>query len=148
MIDKFLYKKLTSLFNIKDSLVIYDLSNTYFEGKKANSTLAQYGRSKEKRNDCKQVVFTGVINAQGFIRYSRIYEGNTPDVSTLEDMIRDLKVHSDTISDKVVVMDAGFASEENLQYLTGQNLRYVCVSRKQIKNYHINPNAPVYTVKD
>lgn len=148
LIDKILYKKLTGLFNIKDSLVIYDLSNTYFEGRKANSTLAQYGRSKEKRNDCKQVVFTGVINAQGFIRYSRIYEGNTPDVSTLEDMIKDLKVHSDTISDKVVVMDAGFASEENLQYLTRQNLKYVCVSRKQIKNYHINPNAPVYTVKD
>ena len=148
LIDKFLYKKLTGLFNIKDSLVIYDLSNTYFEGRKVNSTLAQYGRSKEKRNDCKQVVFTGVINAQGFIRYSRIYEGNTPDVSTLKDMIKDLKAHSDTISDKVVVMDAGFASEENLQYLTRQNLRYVCVSRKQIKNYHINPNAPVYTVKD
>ena len=148
LIDNFLYKKLTGLFNIKDSLVIYDLSNTYFEGRKANSTLAQYGRSKEKRNDCKQVVFTGVINAQGFIRYSRVYEGNTPDVSTLEDMIKDLKSHSDTISDKVVVMDAGFASEENLQYLTGQNLRYVCVSRKQIKHYHIDQNAPVYTVKD
>ncbi|KKL16511.1 hypothetical protein LCGC14_2494830, partial [marine sediment metagenome] len=148
LIDKFLYKKLTGMFNIKDSLVIYDLSNTYFEGRKANSTLARYGRSKEKRNDCKQVVFTGVINAQGFIRYSRIYEGNTPDVSTLEDMIKDLKAHSDTISDKVVVMDAGFASEENLEYLTGQHLKYVCVSRKQIKNYHINPNAPVYTVKD
>lgn len=148
LIDKFLYKKLTGLFNIKDSLVIYDLSNTYFEGRKTNSTLAQYGRSKEKRHDCKQVVFTGVINAEGFIRYSQIYEGNTPDVSTLENMIKDLKSHSDTIADKVVVMDAGFASEENLQYLTGQNLKYVCVSRKQIKNYHINLNAPVYTVKD
>ncbi len=148
LIDNFLYKKLTGMFNIKDSLVIYDLSNTYFEGRKANSTLAQYGRSKEKRNDCKQVVFTGVINAQGFIRYSRIYEGNTPDVSTLEDMIRDLKSHSDTISDKVVVMDAGFASEDNLKYLTGQKLRYVCVSRKRVKHYHIDHSAPVYTVKD
>ena len=148
LIDKFLYKKLTGLFNIKDSLVIYDLSNTYFEGRKANSKLARYGRSKEKRNDCKQVVFTGVVNAEGFIRYSRIYEGNAPDVSTLEDMINDLKRHSDTLSDKVVVMDAGFASEDNLEYLTGQKLKYVCVSRKQIKNYQIDQNAPVCTVKD
>lgn len=148
LIDKFLYKKLTGLFNIKDSLVIYDLSNTYFEGRKANSKLARYGRSKEKRNDCKQVVFTGVVNAEGFIRYSRIYEGNAPDVSTLEDMINDLKRHSDTLSDKVVVMDAGFASEENLEYLIGQKLKYVCVSRKQIKNYQTDQNAPVCTVKD
>jgi transposase len=148
LIDKFLYKKLTGLFNIKDSLVIYDLSNTYFEGRKANSKLARYGRSKEKRNDCKQVVFTGVVNAEGFIRYSRIYEGNAPDVSTLEDMINDLKRHSDTLSDKVVVMDAGFASEENLEYLIGQKLKYVCVSRKQIKDYQTDQNAPVCTVKD
>jgi transposase len=148
LIDKFLYKKLTGLFNIKDSLVIYDLSNTYFEGRKANSKLARYGRSKEKRDDCKQVVFTGVVNAEGFIRYSRIYEGNAPDVSTLEDMINDLKRHSDTLSDKVVVMDAGFASEDNLEYLTGQKLKYVCVSRKQIKNYQIDQSTPVCTVKD
>ena len=148
LIDKFLYKKLTGLFNIKDSLVIYDLSNTYFEGRKANSKLARYGRSKEKRDDCKQVVFTGVVNAEGFIRYSRIYEGNAPDVSTLEDMINDLKRHSDTLSDKVVVMDAGFASEDNLEYLTGQKLKYVCVSRKQIKDYQIDQDAPVCTVKD
>ena len=147
-IDKFLYGRFTDLFNIKDSLVIYDLSNTYFEGRKAHSKIARHGKSKEKRNDCKQVVFTGVINAQGFIRYSRIYEGNAADVNTLKDMIADLKVHSDTITDKVVVMDAGFASEENLEYLSKEQLKYVCVSRKQLKDYQLDKEASLHKIQD
>ncbi len=147
-IDKFLYGRFTDLFNIRDSLVIYDLSNTYFEGRKAHSKIAKHGKSKEKRNDCKQVVFTGVINAQGFIRYSRIYEGNAADVNTLKDMIADLKVHSDTIADKVVVMDAGFASEENLEYLSKEQLKYVCVSRKQLKDYQLDKEANLRKIQD
>lgn len=82
-IDKFLYNRIGEMFEIKDKLVIFDISNTYFESRKANSKIARYGRSKEKRSDCPVVVFTGVINAQGFIRHSRVYEGNKPDVDTL-----------------------------------------------------------------
>lgn len=147
-IDKFLYNRIVDLFDIKDSLVIYDLSNSYFEGRKASSKRARYGKSKEKRNDCKQVVFTGVINAQGFIRYSRIYDGNIADTVTLGDMIADLKGHSSHISDKTVVMDAGFASEENLEFLSGQGIKYVCVSRKRIKDYQVNKHSSLYTLKD
>lgn len=147
-IDRFLYKRFIDLFDIKDSLVIYDLSNTYFEGRKACSKLAKYGRNKEKRNDCKQVVFTGVINQQGFIRYSRIYEGNKADVPTLKDMIDDLKKHTLEYTKKVVVMDAGIASEDNIDYLTGEKLKYVCVSRKQIRDYHVDKDIPVILIKD
>lgn len=147
-IDKFLYNRIVNLFDIKDSLVIYDLSNTYFEGRKASSKKAKYGKSKEKRNDCKQIVFTGVINAQGFIRYSRIYDGNIADTVTLQDMITDLKKHSSHIKDKTVVMDAGFASEKNLEFLSVQGLKYVCVSRKRLKDYQVKKQAILHTITD
>lgn len=147
-IDKFLYNRIVDLFGIKDSLVIYDLSNTYFEGRKASSKIAKYGKNKEKRNDCKQVVFTGVINAKGFIRYSKIYDGATADTVTLQDMISELKKHSDQISDKTVVLDAGFASEENLEFLSARNLKYVCVSRKRIKDYQVDEKASIHTLTD
>lgn len=147
-IDQFLYNRIVNLFEIKDSLVIYDLSNTHFEGRKASSKMAKYGRNKQKRNDCKQVVFTGVINEQGFIRYSRVYDGNTADIVTLKNMIDDLKKHSGMVRDKTVVMDAGFASEENLEYLSAENIQYVCVSRKRIKNYQVEEGASVHVLKD
>lgn len=61
-IDNFLYKRINSMFGHEDRLVIFDISNTYFETSKKASALASYGRSKEKRIDCPLVVFTWVIN--------------------------------------------------------------------------------------
>ena len=54
----FLYQNTMDLFSLKDTLMIYDLTNTYFEGRKLGSLLAQFGKSKEKRSDCKIVSFS------------------------------------------------------------------------------------------
>jgi len=56
-IDKYLYNRITDMFDINDKLVIFDLSNTYFETRRAQSKIAKYGRSKEKRSDCPLDVF-------------------------------------------------------------------------------------------
>ena len=64
-----------------------DLTNFYFEGRKDASKKAQYGRSKEKRSDCKLLVLALAINTDGFIRYSAVLEGNTADPKSLPDMV-------------------------------------------------------------
>lgn len=148
-IERSLYNRISDMFSLDDTYVIYDLSNTYFEGRKAGSELARYSmNSKEKRTDCKQVVFTGVINAEGFIRHSRIYEGNTADSTTLGDMIADLSHHSENLSNKTVVMDAAFATEDNLAYLDEQGLKYVCVSHHRINDYRPIKHEDCYQMKD
>lgn len=134
-IDSFLYKRIGNLFDLEDKLVIFDISNTYFETRKPSSKIAKYGRSKEKRSDCPLVVFTGVINAEGFIRHSRIYEGNKTDASTLEDMIADLAGHSPDNVKQTIVMDAGIATGDNLELIKSKGYKYVCVSRKRLKEY-------------
>ena len=134
-IDHFLYQRITSMFELQDKLVIFDISNSYFETRKQDSKLASYGRSKEKRSDCPLVVFTGVINAEGFIRHSRIYGGNTADTTTMADMLADLVQHADPKSRQTVVMDAGIASEENLELVREKGFHYVCVSRHSLKDY-------------
>lgn len=134
-IDSFLYNRITNMFDLEDKLVIFDISNTYFESRKAHSKLAKHGRSKEKRNDCPIVVFTGVINAHGFIKHSRIYEGNKADTKTLPDMLADLDQHAGPAKKRTIVMDAGIASEENLALVREKGYGYVCVSRKRLKEY-------------
>lgn len=134
-IDAFLYQRISTLFNLEDRLVIFDISNTYFETRKTGSKLARHGRSKEKRSDCPLVVFTGVINAEGFIRHSRIYEGNKADTATLEDMLADLQRHTACGSKQTVVLDAGIASEENLVLIREKGYEYVCVSRHRLNDY-------------
>jgi len=147
-IDKYLYNKILDIFNIDDSIVIYDLSNTHFEGRKENSKIAKFGRNKQKRNDCKQVVFTGIINSAGFIRHSRIYEGNKADIATVEDMIRDLENHNSNTKDKIIVMDAGFASEDNLKFLDKNGYKYICVSRQRLKDETIETIKSKHSTED
>lgn len=142
LIDKYLYNRITDMFDINDKLVIFDLSNTYFETRKAQSKIAKYGRSKEKRSDCPLVVFSGVINSQGFIRHSRIYEGNKSDMATIFDMIKDLEEHSSSDMQHTIVIDAGIATDGNLEELDRKGYRYVCVSKKRIKDYPVDISEP------
>ena len=141
-IDKHLYNRITDMFDIKDKLVIFDLSNTYFETRKDQSKIAKYGRSKEKRSDCPLVVFSGVINSQGFIRHSRIYEGNKSDMATISDMIKDLEEHSSPDVQHTIVIDAGIATDGNLEEIDRKGYRYVCVSKKRIKDYPVDTSEP------
>lgn len=49
--EEFLATKTNELFDLQDTVILYDLTNTYFEGVKKNSKYAKSGRSKEKRKD-------------------------------------------------------------------------------------------------
>ena len=75
-LEQHLSVRTNEIFDIQDKIVLYDLTNTYFEGSKRNSKLAKFGRSKEKRSDAKLVVLALVVNIYGFIKYSSIHEGN------------------------------------------------------------------------
>ena len=133
-LEKYLSNRTNTLFELEDKIILYDLTNTYFEGRKQNSTLAQFGRSKEKRNDAKLVVLAMVVNVEGFIKYTAIHEGNIADCNTLSTMIDKLASH--TCSHKaVVVLDAGIATEENLELIAQKGYNYLCVSRTKLKNY-------------
>jgi len=91
-LESYLSHRTNELFDLQDKIVLYDLTNTYFEGEKRHSRIARFGRSKEKRNDARLVVLAVVINPEGFIKYSTIYEGNKADCKTLAAMIDKLRL--------------------------------------------------------
>ena len=62
---------MTTLFSLTDTVTLYDLTNTYFEGEAANNPKAQFGRSKEKRSDCPLVTLGLVLDGSGFVRRSK-----------------------------------------------------------------------------
>jgi hypothetical protein len=71
-------KKIRILFLLQVSInldiVRFRADTTYFEGRKVHSKITKFGRSKEKRLDCKMVVLALVINPQAFIKYSGIFQ--------------------------------------------------------------------------
>src|SRR6266511_1101847 len=146
-LENYLSKKTNELFDIHDKIVLYDLTNTYFEGEKRNSTLARFGRSKEKRNDAKLIVLALVVNPEGFIKYSSIYEGNMSDCKTVEDMIDKLRINTSNSAHKaLVVIDAGIATEDNLKMLRKKGYDYLCVTRSTLKQYSIASGTAVKTI--
>jgi len=149
-LEKHLSSKTNELFDLQDKIVFYDLTNTYFEGRKEGSKIAQYGRSKEKRSDAKIVSMAAVINAEGFLKYSKIYQGNIADSATLETTINDLSQQTSGAACKpFIVMDAGFATQDNLEMLRQKEYKYICVSRIKLKDYQsVKPGRPKTVVLD
>ncbi|MHC1773973.1 MAG: IS1634 family transposase [Lentimicrobium sp.] len=148
-LEEHLSVRTNELFDIEDKIVLYDLTNTYFEGRKLGSKLAQFGRSKEKRNDAKLVVLALVVNPEGFIKYSSILEGNMADSKTLEAMINKLRVKTSVSAKKaLVVIDAGIASEENLAMIKAKGYDYLCVCRSNLKSYKTEAGVATVTVTD
>lgn len=137
-LEQHLSKRTNELFDLEDKIILYDLTNTYFEGIKINSKLAKFGRSKEKRNDAKLIVLALVVNIEGFIKYSNVFEGNKSDAQSLPEIIDQIRVRTSHEQRATVVLDAGIATNENLELILAKGYNYVCVSRAKIKNYTID----------
>ncbi|HUX57433.1 MAG TPA: IS1634 family transposase [Bacteroidales bacterium] len=143
MIEDTLYKFCSGLFSNHDNIIIYDLTNMYFEGRMQGSGKAMFGRSKEKRNDCRLIGLSLAIDSMGFLRYSQLYPGNISEPSTLKDVLGKIKGKLPVKREKpVVTMDAGIATDENLFMLKQEGYDYVCVSRSKPKEYlQISPKV-------
>jgi transposase len=124
------------LFALEEKIILYDLTNTFFEGTGKYNPKARYGRSKEKRSDCPLVTLGLVLDMHGFPKKSQILEGNVSEPKTLDTMIRGLagrEVSEDSVIKPTIVLDAGIASEENVLWLKDRHYPYIVVSRKKKK---------------
>ena len=130
-IQKRLRLKAKDLFSLDETIVLYDLTNTYFEGKKQGNNKAQFGRSKERRSDCKLMTLALIVDAQGFPKQSHILEGNVSEPGTLESMLESIRALGHSTEQKTLVIDAGIASEENIALLREKNISYIAISRMQ-----------------
>ena len=91
--------------HLKDGmLVLYDVSSSYFEGRRC--PLAQFGHSRDHRKDRPQIVY-GLLCTRGGIPIAvEVFDGNTADPSTLSAQVAKLK-HRFGISRVAVVGDRG-----------------------------------------
>lgn len=126
-LEDWLHERVCNIFNIEEKVLLFDITNTYFEGKYDRSKICQYGRSKEKRSDCKIVVLAAVVNTEGLLVRTSIYEGNRHDSTTLEEVIGSVSNGLVSNAKRVVVMDAGFYSASNVKWLTDHNFDYITV---------------------
>lgn len=135
-IEQHLYERERNLFGLQETITLYDLTNTYFEGQCKTNALAAHGHSKEKRSDCPLVTLGLVLDSSGFPRRSHVYEGNVSEATTLSEMLSALgKGGSSSGQKPTVVMDAGIATEDNIAWLKEHLYPYLVVSRKKHREF-------------
>jgi hypothetical protein len=147
-LETFLGAQEQTLFDLNRSIVLYDLTNTYFEGQCTQNPKAQSGRSKEtcpeqsrrERSDCPLVTLGLVLDGNGFPLSSQVFPGNASEPATLALMLDGLHGKNPLPGEKpLIIMAAGIASAENIAWLTkrdypfgsAQDMLYLVVSRER-----------------
>jgi len=155
-IERDLKERLGTLFRLDYSLVLYDLTSTYFEGLSAANELACRGYSRDHRGDCKQVVVALVLTRDGFPLAHRTFAGNTRDLKTVQTIVTDIETQFGK-SQRIWVMDRGMISDESLSFLGEAGRRYLLATRRgelvefydklRKKGWKRLPNNPQVEVK-
>lgn len=120
-----------NLFSLDDTVYLYDLTSTYFEGQMLGNPRAKRGYSRDHRPDCKQVVIGMVVNREGFPRAHEVFEGNRQDRATVAEMLDALGRRVAFPEGATVVVDRGMAFEENLEQIRARGLHYLVACRQQ-----------------
>ena len=133
-IERALAEKEKTLFNLDDTIYLYDLTSTYFEGQATANPQAKRGYSRDKRPDCKQVVVGLVLDRDGFPKAHEIFDGNTQDRRSLDQMLDALEKRTGKKLGATVIVDRGMAFEENLEQIRKRKLHYLVAGRQSERN--------------
>jgi transposase len=123
-IESTLRQRERDLFSLSRSVILYDVTNSHFEGLCASNPKAKHGKNKQHRNDCRQVAVGIAFDEHGFPLAHETFEGNMGDTRTLPIILDRLARHEQGLK-PVVILDAGFASRANLALLKERGYSYL-----------------------
>ena len=130
------------LFNLERTILLYDLTNSHFEGVCAGNPKAKRGRNKQKRSDCPQVVLGMVFDEHGFELTHQVFEGNQSDSKTLVEIVtrlEDIIAEDDElkVSEKpLVIVDDGVATKKNVAYLRKHGFDYLVNDSRRRRTHY------------
>jgi transposase len=133
-IERELAEREQSLFSLEETLYLYDLTSSYFEGQAESNPQAKRGYSRDQRPDCKQVLVGLVLDGEGFPKAHEVFEGNRQDRSTVEEMLESLEKRTGQKPGSTVVVDRGMAYDENLQQIRARGHHYIVAARQPERN--------------
>lgn len=136
LLEKALRDREITLFSVKTTLFLYDLTNTYFEGSCRKNDLARRGKSKEKRSDCPLVTLALVVDQLGFPVFCQIYGGKQSEPKTLEEILDELYQKGEELFKEhlpTIVMDRGIATKDNIELLRSKHCPYIVIERRPVE---------------
>jgi transposase len=124
-IEKALADRERNLFGLDQTVFLYDVTSTYFEGRASGNAKAKRGYSRDHRGDCKQVLVGLAVNREGFPLAHEVFAGNRHDSTTLEEMLQALDQRVGLRPEQTVVVDRGMAGKQNIEQIRARGLHYL-----------------------
>src|SRR5260370_11053065 len=85
-IEAALAEREKTLFSLDQTVFLYDVTSTFFEGRALANPKAKRGYSRDHRSDCKQVLIGLAVNRDGFPLAHEVLACNLHNSTTLEEM--------------------------------------------------------------
>ncbi|MDQ2898240.1 MAG: IS1634 family transposase [Acidobacteriota bacterium] len=124
-IEAALAERERTLFSLDQTVFLYDVTSTFFEGRALANPKAKRGYSRDHRPDCKQVSIGLAVNRDGFPLAHEVFAGNRHDSTTLEQMLTALDKRVGLQPGQTVVVDRGMSGEENVKQIVARKLHYL-----------------------
>jgi len=123
---QFLVRRWGELFGAKFDVLLYDLTSTYFETdvERGPDDLRQFGYSRDKRGDCRQVVIALIVTPEGFPLSYEVMGGGTADSTTLSGFLDRIE-HRYGRANRIWVMDRGIPTEDSLAKMRSIGASYL-----------------------
>jgi len=107
-----------------NSIILYDITSSYFEGEYADSEIVDYGYNRDKKKGHEQIVIGLICSREGCPIAVEVFRGNTKDESTVEDKITQIK---DTygVKNAVFVGDRGMITKTQFERIQENETNYI-----------------------
>ncbi|MDI6809966.1 MAG: IS1634 family transposase [Candidatus Eisenbacteria bacterium] len=122
-IESALWDRGRDLFNYQVDVALFDTTSVYFEGR-GPIGLAEFGKSKDGKYDCRQVVVGVVLSGDGWPLCTEIWPGNMSDKKTVVPILDALKKRFQ-IRQVIFVADRGMVSKANLEAVQDAGYNYI-----------------------
>ena len=125
-----LFRRERELLELPDTIVFYDLTNTWYTGR-SDQELLRFGRSKEGRKH-PLVTLALSLDSAGFPRGCEVLAGDVSEPATLRAALErfEAALGGGGGQKPTVILDAGIATEENIGWLRERGYGWICVSRE------------------
>src|SRR4051812_26228278 len=137
-----------NLLNLEVDLLFFDTTSTYFERDTEDSPspeaeaegggeagFRRYGHSKDSRPDLPQIIIGLAVTREGIPVRVWCWPGNTTDAAVLPQVKDDLRAWR--LGRVVVVVDRGFSSAANLDYLRRAGGHFIAGERMRAGTPHV-----------
>lgn len=121
-------------------LILYDVTSTYFEGRKAHG--ARYGYSRDHRSDRLQIVLGLVTDVRGSPVCVEVFDGNTRDSSTVKRQIDSIKRRFG-VEHACFIGDRGMKTSFNIDALRQEGLEFILALRHSEVLRLVEKHGPV-----